>query len=150
MVERGRSLQCDELRFFPDLAQACAWLERVDLVFSSGAIQYCPSPYETLRALVSCGARFLLLTNVGLSKEARELITVQSSQLSANGPAAPIDGAVDQDVAYPVTIMGKEKFEGAISESYVLKLALDGIPRAYSWQGQDFNMYGYLAERKGI
>src|SRR2546421_1274430 len=47
MAERAREMETPELKFFSNLVEA--EMGSPDLLHSSGAIQYTPSPYDTLR-----------------------------------------------------------------------------------------------------
>jgi len=86
MVNIARNLETDELKFYDNLEKATNELGKIDIVFTSGALQYVPKPYEMLVKLTECGASSLFITRVGLSTLTNEFIVVQTSNLSSNGP----------------------------------------------------------------
>jgi putative methyltransferase (TIGR04325 family) len=51
MAAVAQGLADDHVEFFASVPQATAGLETIDVVFSSGALQYVPDPYATLTAL---------------------------------------------------------------------------------------------------
>lgn len=70
--------------FFERIEQAAAWLGNVDLVHSTGAIQYVADALATVRTLCSIRPTSLAWYRVPISDEARR--EVQTSYLSDNGP----------------------------------------------------------------
>jgi putative methyltransferase (TIGR04325 family) len=66
MVSKAVGLEDGQLKFFDDLSKAKNAFEHVDLMFSSGALQYVPMPYEFLEKLVECRASNIFITRVGL------------------------------------------------------------------------------------
>ena len=89
MAAVAKSLEDDQLQFFDSLPRGKEALEKIDLVFSSGALQYVPDPYETLGEMTQCGATALFLTRIGLTRHHAELITIQTSTLSTSDYSAP-------------------------------------------------------------
>lgn len=100
-----------ELKFFNSLHKAKESFEKIDLVFSSGALQYVLDPYKTLREITQCGSKALFLTRIGLTRGNSELITIQTSTLSANGPGALTEGMPDGPVKYPIIFARQDKVE---------------------------------------
>ena len=62
MAAVAKGLEDGQLQFFDSMRRATEALEHIDLVFSSGALQCVPEPYETLGELTQCGATTLFLT----------------------------------------------------------------------------------------
>jgi putative methyltransferase (TIGR04325 family) len=148
MASTARIFEQDELRFFAQLKTAEVELGAVDIVHSSTAIQYCADPCETLKGIVGCGARVLMLRRVLLTKGTRHLICVQRSKLSANGPGPLPPGMRDCPVSYPVTAIGKDVFESVLSEQYDIRAAVVEHKDAFCLGGHWVDMYGYVAEAR--
>src|SRR5665647_1540419 len=53
MVERASEIATDNLRFFASISDAAAWLGDIDVMHSSGALQYARDPAGALRELCS-------------------------------------------------------------------------------------------------
>lgn len=84
MVERAKELATERLQFFTKISAAAAWLGRIDVMHSDGAIQYTPDPALTVAALCGIGAKQMLWRRVYFSDNPGT--EVQSSYLSDNGP----------------------------------------------------------------
>lgn len=147
MVSRGLRLANPELRFFGNLRSAREAMEHIDLVFSSGALQYVPDPYDTLSELVACGARHIFLTRVGLTDGNQDLIFVQESRFSENGPGPMPDGMPDGVARYPVVVARRSRVEEMLRERYAIRMRFDEDRGAYCTRGQAVDMYGYFGER---
>jgi putative methyltransferase (TIGR04325 family) len=145
MAAVAKGLEDDQLQFFDSLPRGKEALEKIDLVFSSGALQYVPDPYETLGEMTQCGATALFLTRIGLTRHHVELITIQTSTLSTNGPGALPEGMPDGPVKCPVTFARKDKVEDIIKKSYSLDIRFDEDKQAYVAGNIGIDMYGYFA-----
>jgi len=146
MVSKAIELQDGQLEFFDDLQKARRGLNRIDLVFSSGALQYVPRPYNCLEQLIECRADKIFATRVGLSTLPQELVVVQTSHLSANGPGPMPQGMRDGVVKYPVTFARKDKFEEILSKNYSIRILFHEDKAAYQAANHSIDMYGYFAE----
>jgi len=144
MVSKAIKLEDGQLRFFDNLQEARNGFGRIDLVFSSGALQYVPRPYESLEQLIECRAKNIFITRVGLSTLSKELIVVQKSHLSANGPGPMPQGMRDGVVQYPVTFARKDKFEEILSQSYSINILFNEDKGAYQAANHSIDMYGYF------
>lgn len=137
-----------QLKFFDDLQKAKSGLGRVDLLFSSGALQYVPRPYEFLKQLTECRADNIFITRVGFSTLPKELVIVQKSNLSANGPGPMPEGMRDRVIQYPVTFARKDKFEEILSQNYTIKILFNEDKGAYLAGNHSIDMYGYFGSLK--
>ncbi len=147
-VAAGGSLEDGELRFFDNLDAAVAGLGPVDLVFSSGALQGLADPYSALERLTSLGASAVYLSWLGLTTGERELLTVQTSRLSASGPGPLPSGLRDERVKVPVHICRKDRVEAILAKRYAIELAFHEEPNAYMPGNRGVDMYGYFARAK--
>lgn len=115
----GAEFESDSLRFFDSPNGASAWLGEVDLVYSSGALQYTPSPEESLKALIGLNAPAVALLRCALSSAGR-VIQLQTSRLSQNGPGALPTGVRDRKLSYPRTFAVANDLRATCERSYHL------------------------------
>lgn len=85
MVAKAATLATDRLKFFTDVHEAARWLGPIDVMHSSGALQYVPDPLATLSGLCLLRAKTMLWSRMFLSDEDFYAET-QSSKLVDNGP----------------------------------------------------------------
>lgn len=86
MVERASQLSTQGLQFFTNINDAAAWLGKIDLMHSNGALQCTPNPEQTLLALCDLGAKQMIWNRLFLSNEPKQ--EIQSSFLGDNGPGS--------------------------------------------------------------
>jgi putative methyltransferase (TIGR04325 family) len=150
MATMAASLEDGRVKFYDNLDEARAALDRLDLVFSSGALQYVSQPYTSLQQLTACGASSLFLTRIGLSTASREFVTLQTSYLRDNGPGPMPVGMADRMVSYPVTLARKDMFEDIIAQRYQIDIVFHEDTHAYAAGPYRFDMYGYFGVLKTI
>lgn len=109
MARRASELQTDNLRFFTEIDAALAWLGPVDLMHSSGAVQYASDPIACVRQLCGIGAKILLWRRLWLNGASPEQ---QKSRLLDNGPGR-LPGALDKTVSYTRYPMRADQFMAA-------------------------------------
>lgn len=147
MVKKAKLFETDELHFFDDISIAkAAFKSDIDYFHSSGAIQYFPEPERTLKEVFSSEARFVMLSRLALSSGRREVIAVQETMLSANGPGPLPIGVQDRLCKYPVIYYPKQKLEELIHEKYSIALRFDEVITNHI-EDQSIITTGYLAER---
>jgi putative methyltransferase (TIGR04325 family) len=112
MAARASSLETDELRFFSTIDTASNWLGGVDLMHSSGTLQYIPGPFEMLDRLLALSAPVILWSRMALTEGAAET-SIATSTLSANGPGPMPAGIKDAVVNYSITRLPRTEFLGA-------------------------------------
>jgi len=98
MVGKASEIATDRLRFFTTVAQASAWLGPVDLMHSSGALQFAPEPETLLTELCGLGAKRMHWRRLVLSRD-QVIREMQSSFLTDNGPGG-IKGVQEKRVEY--------------------------------------------------
>ncbi len=145
MASKGRELESGELRFFDDLNVATAEMGRVDLLYSSGTLQYVPEPYKTLKEFVDCGARCIFLTRLALTSGERELACVQESRFSENGPGPLPNGMVDGVARYPMMVLRKDEVERIVLEKYEIRIHFSEDGGTHRLRGHSVDMHGYFA-----
>jgi len=147
MVEKAKAFETEDLRFFSDIVSARkAFKADVDYLHSSGAIQYTPNPESTLKEILAVKPRYIMLNRLVLSLSEREIITIQESLLSANGPGSLPAGFQDRVCKYPVTYYPKQNLEKLIRETYSILFKFTVSP-AVIVDGTTIINAGYVAER---
>ena len=136
------------IKFFDDIQKAATDLGQIDLVFTSGALQYTPDPLAALSSLLAVKADHLFITRTTFSEGPGQVISVQTSKLSENGPG-PLPTAMENGkIRYPVTFASKLKALNLIRKSYIVRFSVDEERDAYTINGESFNMYGYFCDLK--
>jgi len=118
-VKRSAGLETGELRFFDSVAAARTWLGNVDLAYTSGALQYTPSPEDTLASLLDLQPGVLALLRCAFSRDNR-IIEIQSSLLSENGPGPLPSNVQDRLLRYPRTFASESSMLEACERSHRL------------------------------
>ncbi len=148
MTREGQRLATPELKFFDNIDEARENLGSVDLVLTSGALQYCPDPIKYLRALADVHARNLFITRTPLSDSEDSLVSVQVSRLSENGPGCLPPGFDDKRIDYPITFMSRRAVESALNEKYRIVFSIQEDKGTFSAGNKTFDMYGYFCKLK--
>jgi putative methyltransferase (TIGR04325 family) len=143
MIEKARSLESDELRFFTTIAAAVEAGAAYDLSFSSGALQYLPNPFEALKTLMGVGAKNLFLTRVALSVDDKDHIFIHESALNSHGRGEALATAPDGLTHCPVTMLAQKRLEQILTTQYDIVMAFSESTGAYRFGRHSFNQYGY-------
>ncbi|HWP46806.1 MAG TPA: methyltransferase, TIGR04325 family [Candidatus Limnocylindrales bacterium] len=138
----------DELTFSSNLREAADSLRQIDLLHTSGTLQYVNNPCEYLRTLVSIHATHILFNRLNLTKGSQDIITIQESWLSCNGPGAMPSGVQDRKVRYPVVFLRESTFYDAISKDYDVVMTFDEPGDVFSIESGPIFSVGLLARRK--
>ncbi|WP_409602001.1 methyltransferase, TIGR04325 family [Brevundimonas sp.] len=116
------------LRLFDSIDDAVAWLGDVDLLYSSGAIQYLPDPLGTLDRLLEVRPACTAWLRTAFSTES-EVVVLQSSRLADNGPGPLPAQFKDAEVHYPRTYLPLAAFLQRFQPRYRLIIEYgDGTP----------------------
>ena len=116
MMHRASELASDRLKFFTSIAAAAAWLGPIDLMHSSGALQYVLDPQKSVSELCGVGATRLHWRRLVLSQGAT-IREMQASFLADNGPGV-IDSVQEKCVEYGRTRIPEQAFLAAHSAHY--------------------------------
>ncbi|PZU54487.1 MAG: hypothetical protein DI561_05345 [Thauera sp.] len=144
----GERLAGGGLKFFDDIRKAATDLGHVDLVFTSGALQYTSDPLAFLSSLLAVRADHMFITRTALHDGVDQVVSAQTSWLSSNGPGPLPHGFKNHEIRYPVTFASRPKALKMIEEAYTVRFAIDEDRAAYTVRGQSFNMYGYFCDLK--
>jgi putative methyltransferase (TIGR04325 family) len=118
-AQHGKAFATETLQFFSRISDAVQWLGGVDLVYSSGGLQYTPEPERFLQDLIATRPRVIALLRCALSR-GESVITVQFSRLSENGPGPLPEGFMDRGVSYPLTFMRDADLRAACRDYRIL------------------------------
>jgi putative methyltransferase (TIGR04325 family) len=134
MAERASKIAQGRFQVFTDIAGAAVALGRIDLVHASSSIQYVAEPRDTLRALATLRARFLMLARLPVWGLA-QVVGLQVSPLSVNGLGPMPPYIVDREVAYPVTFVNFDDVMKILAD-YEIAMAIDSPSSTYTIRGQ--------------
>ena len=150
MVGEAVKIKDADLRFYDDITDAKNDLAKVDLVFSSSALQYCPDPLYFLKELVKIDAKYLFITRTPFVDSAENIIAIQKSSLSSNGPGPLPEGIKDRSVFYPITYVSRSAVEDILSQNYEIRFMTDEGSGVFAVKGSKINMNGYFCVRKDL
>lgn len=108
-------IENDKLRVFSDIGCAVEWLGGVDLMHSSGTLQYLKDPIASARELDSLGAPMMLWQRMAFATN-DPAIVVQTSQLSDNGMGPLPEGFTNRPVSYPATYIRENDLLAALPD----------------------------------
>ena len=133
-----------ELKFHSEISQVTA-----DLIYLSSSIQYVPEPYQIINSILEQGYPYILFNRMMLNKTSEEdLIVVQTSRLSDNGPGALPIGEEDRDICYPHTTLSQKKFLKKLEPGYELVLQFDEATGNLNRENKDIVGGGFLFKKK--
>lgn len=149
MAEKARQiLSSDELSFSSDLIESANSMKRIDLLHTSGTLQCVDNPDHYLRKLVSTSAEHILFNRLGLTKGAREVITIHESWLSWNGPGPMPNGIADRKVRYPFVFPREAVFSETLSCNFDTIMTFDDSSGMFPVDGEPIVGLGLLARRR--
>jgi putative methyltransferase (TIGR04325 family) len=148
LVREADKMCNSELRFFGDIESAKADLGSVDLVFTSGALQFCEQPLSALETLLSIRAKHLFIARTPLLDEDRDLVFMQKSFLSDNGPGPLPQGFKNRPVFYPNVYVSRSKVEKLISAAYDIKMKFQDDVSSEILGSKNARLYGYFCSLK--
>ncbi len=93
----------------------------IDFLHSSCALQYVPDPYDCLLKLINVNALWVFFNRMMFNEKDREIIILQKSKLSGNGPGPLPKDYKDRTIYYPHTTISFKKFNNIMSEKYNLE-----------------------------
>jgi len=122
--------------------------KRSDLLFSSGVLQYVENPYELLCEMIKLEPLYILLNRMSLNEKDYEIVTVQKSRLSENGPGELPEGYADKIVKYPQTNISINKFLNIIQSDYNVEWEFDDDSGVHKIPEENIIGKGYLFKRR--
>lgn len=120
----------------------------IDLVHSSGALQYVPDWIDYLKSLLRLNAKYMLFNRMMFNENDRTFVTIQKSKLSDNGPGPMPEKYKDKDIFYPHTTISYSSFNEAIKEKgYVLEWSFEEHSGSYQINKEKIIGRGLLYKR---
>jgi len=123
----AKKLDNNELIFIDSLNN----LPHIDFVYSSCAIQYTSNPYLFLEELLKLGANALIFNRMMFNENDNDIITVQKSFLSENGPGPLPKSYTDKLISYPHTTLSFKKFSESVLQTYRLNWMFNETTGSY-------------------
>jgi len=148
MANEAQRIADKNLKFFDSITDAKNDLGLVDLVFTSGALHYCPEPLYFLKELIGVKAKYLYITRTGFTESREQIAHIQQSFLSTNGPGPLPSGFKDRAVYYPNVFVSRQQVEEMLSEHYHVRFTIIEDKAAYKVGDQEIDMFGYFCVRK--
>ncbi len=113
---KSKKIETNELTFVDNLNN----LPIIDFIYSSCTLHYTSKPYEFLENLLKIGANFILFNRMTFNENDKDLITIQKSLLSDNGPGPIPKQYTDKLIYYPHTTLSFIKFNSIVLKKYKL------------------------------
>jgi putative methyltransferase (TIGR04325 family) len=148
MVKEGQLIGDVDLKFFDNINDAKNDLGAVDLILSSGALQYCQNPLRFLKELTEVGAENIFVTRIPLSESDKSVISIQVSKLSENGPGPLPAGVDDRNVSYPITFSSRHAVEKVLRERYEIVFSINEDKDTFRAGKDKIDLYGYFCKLK--
>lgn len=128
MVKAMKGFTTDELSFCNNLDESVQKMGKIDVVHTSGTIQYTPNPYDFLEKMLNSHANYIIFNRNTFNSANTDLITIQRSLLSWHG-SSDITGVsfTDCEIKYPLTNISIQKFETAIQKKYSIIYTFDDL-----------------------
>jgi putative methyltransferase (TIGR04325 family) len=124
-AQAGAAAETDSIRIFADIDAARLWLGRIDLLFSSGAVQYLRDPIQSIKAAVETNAPIQFWQRLAIASGKRAVV-VQVSLLSDNAHGPLPEGFVNREIRYPRTFLTETEFLNCFAERYRTVVKIPG------------------------
>jgi putative methyltransferase (TIGR04325 family) len=113
MVETAKAFnfETEDISFVASISEVT---DKIDIIHCSGSLQYVPKPHDYLAELLNLNAKMLFFNRMMFNENDRDLITIQESYLSANGPGKMSEKYTDKLMSFPHTTVSFKKFNDAI------------------------------------
>jgi len=106
----------EELFFINDLSNICF---PVDFIHSSGTLQSVSSYEQYLTELIRLNAKYMLFNRMTFNENDHDIVTIQESKMSANGPGPMPEKYTDKSIFYPHTTIAFKKFSEILNDKYI-------------------------------
>jgi putative methyltransferase (TIGR04325 family) len=136
-----KKLKCKNLFFSNSLNK----VKKIDIFFSSCAINYTKNPIETIKSIIKLKAKYLYFTRTPLT-ENQSLEYKQVSLLSENGPCK-INNEKEMLIEYENKIISRQKFEDMFKNKFfIIEKYIDEKKTFFS--KKNFYTYTYILKKK--
>ena len=120
MVDAAKAhhLETNELSFSSELDN----LPNIDLIHSSGALQYTSNPYEWIDYLLKLEAPFIFFNRMifNTNENEKDIITIQTSKLADHGPTRTFEKNSEKIIYLPHNTLSFTKFQKKFQKNYHL------------------------------
>jgi putative methyltransferase (TIGR04325 family) len=121
-------------------------IKKIDIFFSSCAINYTKNPLETLKSIIKLKTKYLYFTRTPLT-ENQSLEFKQFSLLSDNGPCK-INNEKEMLIDYENKIINQKKFEEMFKNKFFIITKYVDEKKAFFYKKKFFNTYTYILKKK--
>jgi|694.fasta_scaffold57356_3 putative methyltransferase (TIGR04325 family) len=140
----NKEFKYENLFFYNSLKK----INKLDIFFSSCAINYTKNPIKTLKIISKLDAKYFYFTRTPLSENA-SLTYNQFSCLADNGPLR-IRAEEKIFIEYQNKIINIKNFEGIFKDNFNIILKYVDEKNAFFFKGKSFDTYTYIIKRKKI
>lgn len=147
MVKAMQAFKTNELSHSDNLDATIELTDKIDILYTSGTLQYTPNPYDFLEKMLNSGAEYLVFNRQSLNFNDHDLITIQRSLLSWHGSEDITTKFTDCAIRYPHTNMSLKKFEAMIQEKYTILYTYDDASGVKKVQNETIVGKSYVLKR---
>jgi len=142
---KNHGLESEELHFFDNIENV---VKKVDLLHSSGALQYVPNWSLFLEKLACVNAERMLFTRMMFSENDRTFIMIQKSRMQDSGPGKMPEKYVDRIIECPHTTISFKDFLERLEKSYSLEWIFEDNSGSYKIDNEKIIGRGLLFYKK--
>lgn len=121
-------------------------LKKIDIFFSSCAINYTENPSETIKRISKLNSKYFYFTRTPLG-ENKSMEFKQTSLLSDNGPCK-IKNEKEIIIECKNKIISKQSFENIFKKKFIIISKYIDEKKAFSYEKNYFNTYTYILKKK--
>jgi len=121
-------------------------IKKIDVFFSSCAINYTKDPIKTIKSIIKLNAKYLYFTRTPLV-ENQSLAFKQISLLSDNGPCK-INNEKEILIEYENKIVSRQSFESMFKNKFVIIDKYIDQKKAFFYKKEFFDTYTYIFKKK--
>jgi putative methyltransferase (TIGR04325 family) len=121
-------------------------IKKIDIFFSSCAINYTKNPLETIKSIIKLKTKYLYFTRTPLT-ENQSLEFKQFSLLSDNAPCK-INNEKEMLIDYENKIINQKKFEEMFKNKFFIITKYVDEKKAFFYKKKFFNTYTYILKKK--
>jgi putative methyltransferase (TIGR04325 family) len=121
-------------------------IKKIDIFFSSCAINYTKNPIETIKSIIKLKAKYLYFTRTPLT-ENQSLEYKQVSLLSENGPCK-INNEKEMLIEYENKIISQQKFEDMFKNKFFIIEKYIDEKKTFFYKKKFVDTYTYILKKK--
>jgi putative methyltransferase (TIGR04325 family) len=126
MAKGMKAFETDELSFSDNLDDTLQKTEKINILYTSGTLQYTPNPYQFIQKMLDSDADYVVFNRQSMNANDRDLITIQRSLLSWHGSNdIKTVQFVDREIRYPHTNISLVTFEAIALKKHAIVQIFD-------------------------